>query len=278
MNVSYSLFTLTPLRRANRMSSLEPKQGVFLKIKGRFEDSYAEYFPHQNLGDRSVEQFLAEFKFQKYEYDQKVFQLLRQDQELRSRHLPTFFNHELWDGSSQTTSPVIKYKLKDEQDLSFIALAMKGTRIRLDANGLFTQETMKSFIKELRNTPIEYMEDPITDGNWDHLPFDLARDFLNGTPFEFYIYKPSCEMRPSHDKLIFSSYLGSDLGRFHAYCELRDFGDLSQYHGIVTKGFHNEDLDLFKGSYSSHWQVDPQELKIMYQRLIKRDWGHLCSL
>jgi hypothetical protein len=282
MKVQFSFYDLTPLKRANRLSSLEKKTGVFLKGTLGNKILFADYFPHAALGDRSAEEFLTEFKFQDHEYDRKVFHFLLKDSELQKLTPKKIFNHELWDGSSDIQAPTIKYKLRDPEDLNFIKALKMGIKIRLDANAMFTrlelERLMKEVPAELRKL-IEYLEDPFKDKDWSNLSVTSARDFIEGEPFEYYIYKPNCEFHPKNDKqIIYSSYLGGNLGRYHSYSELVSEGDLKETHGIHTEGFYNEEIPFLTGNYKEGLIADKLSVAKIYNELSSRRWSELCSM
>src|SRR5690606_21696768 len=124
---------------------------------------FAEYFPHLHLGDRSCDQFLQEFKFQKDEYDQKILDLLFQDAEFQNGISKKVTLHQLWSGSEAIEASTIKYKLMDPMDKTFVSALEKGCRVRLDGNGLFTHDLFLAFINEIPSdflSNIDYIEDP----------------------------------------------------------------------------------------------------------------------
>lgn len=282
MKVFYSPYTLTPLKRANRLSSMDKKHGVFLK--GLLGDviTFADYFPHQPLGDRSCDQFLAEFKFQNVEYDKKVFDLLLRDVKFQNLKPKKFKNHQLWTGSESIDAKIIKYKMLHAHDRTFMTCLERGLRVRLDANALFKRSEYNEFIKDIPeryHSQIDYIEDPLADQDWSKLKVPSAMDFIPGTPYEYYIYKPNCEFRPETEaKVIYSSYLGSDLGRWHTYCELSEDADLSLTHGIISQGFFEEEKPFFKGSYSHGFDIEHPVVKRLYQNLSDVGWKTLCSI
>lgn len=282
MKVFYSPYILTPLKRANRLSSLDPKPGVLLKAVLKDQTSFVDYFPHLPLGDRSSEQFLSEFKFQEVEYDKKVFDLLLRDSKFQNIKAKKFFNHQLWTGVESIDSTIIKYKLLHALDREFLTCLERGLRLRLDANALFNRAEFQNFIKEIpaKYIPqIDYIEDPLSDKNWSDLPVPCASDFIEGSPFHYYIYKPNCEFKPkTESKVIFSSYLGSDLGRFHAYCELVENGDLSLTHGIISQGFFQEEIHFMKGNYLDGFVPDNDLVRRVYQNAANSHWKLLCSM
>lgn len=283
MKISYSTYILHPKKKANRLSSLEQKPGVWIKGEIKNKVLFADYFPHLPLGDRTVDQFLQEFKFQDHDYDKKVFNLLLKDDEYQRIKPKKFFNHELWSGSEPLESKILKYKIKDLSDRSFIDPLKKGVKVRLDANGLFDKNTFQEFLKDIPENlhhGIDYIEDPLAEKDWENLKFKTARDFIEGSPFDFYIYKPNCEFLPSLEKVkvIFSSYMGSALGNWHAYAELIKQGDLSLTHGIVTKDFYEEEYSCLDGSYENGFLADQKKVRGLYKNVYESSWKQLCSM
>jgi hypothetical protein len=280
MNVYYSFYELTPLKSANRLSSTQTKHGVHLKVIKRRSANFADYFPHMPLGDRHVEEFLEQFKYQDHEYDKKVFHFLLHEDKLSALPNKKFYNHELWDGVSQAFSPVVKHKLNDPQDLRFMSLLKQGIRVRLDANGLFTKIELQKFLKEIPDLKlIDYLEDPMQDLDWDGFTLPFAQDFIPGAPCEYIIHKPNARFYQENEKkIIMSSYLGSDLGKWHAYCELKERGDLNEFHGIATNGFYQEERLKFQGSYKSGFIPEEKSIKNMYNELDGKSWKLLCSI
>lgn len=280
MNVYYSRYKLTPLKSANRLSSQAQKAGVHLKIKKRRSANFADYFPHTPLGDMECEEFLDKFKYQDNEYHQKVFHFLLNDDNLSALPNKRFLNHEIWNGLDEIKSNVIKYKLKDESDLSFLKLLEKKVSVRLDANGLFFRETLQKFLKQIPDfSLLEYLEDPMRETDWSNLGLPLARDFIPGSPYNVLIHKPNSRFQPSEERpVIFSSYLGSDLGKWHAYCELKEKSNLQYHHGIITSGYYQEECLKFNGNYQQGFLPDEKSLKALYDELDAREWKLLCSI
>lgn len=276
MQVFYSPYELTPKKSANRLSGVEKKRGVFLKIRARLTNHFADFFPHVELGNETLEHFLDHFKFQETEYQKKVFHLLLQEEELRSQKLRSFLNHELWDGVTIPRSSVVKYKLQHSEDFSFLKLN-STTKIRLDANGCFNEISWKNFLKNIPESflsQLEYIEDPMTAPSWPKSPIPWAEDFLSWSEAKFKIHKPNARFINPNKTNIFSSYLGSDLGMWHAYLELLKEGDLSLYHGVTTRGFYEEERGIFDSN--NHPQLDV--LKSFYLELENLNWKSLCSI
>jgi hypothetical protein len=282
MKVFFSPYTLTPKKQLNRLSSLEKKTGVFIKAILGHKVLFADYFPHLPLGDRSVDQFLAEFKFQENDYDRKVFALLLKDNEFQKLVPKNFFNHQLWSGGEEIVAPTVKYKLLSPDDRNFFKALERNVRVRPDLNGLFTRENFLRFVNDIplkMRELIDYAEDPLAEKDWKDLPLPVARDFIEGTPYEYYIYKPNCEVRPKSDaKIIYSSYLGEDLGRYHAYCELILEADLTLTHGIATFGFFQEEKIFFNGNYQDGFIADAAKVRRLYKWMDAREWKTLCSM
>lgn len=282
MKVLYSHYTLTPIKRANRLSSLEKKQGVLVKGVLGNKVTFADYYPHIPLGDRPVELFLEEFKFQKVEYDQKVFDLLLKDHEFQNLKPKKVFAHQLWTGTENIESQTVKYKLLYAEDRSFMSLLEKGIRVRLDGNALFTRVEYERFVSEIPqnlHSLIDYLEDPLKEKDWSNLKLKSAQDFIEGSPIDYYIYKPNCEFKPKLDvPLVYSGYLGSSFGFWHTYCDLVQNGDVSVPHGLIARGFYEEEKDFYEGSYLAGFMPKAEVVRSMYQDASNLNWKTLCSI
>ena len=282
MQIYFAPYSLTPLKRLNRNSNLEPKNGVYLKAVTPQGEGFADYFPHAIFGDKGCDHFLKEFHLQKDIYDQKILHLLTND--LLYQNIPQIKikNHQLWTGTEDLEAAVIKYKLLNPNDRTFLDPLKRGIRLRLDANALFNPETFRLFLNsipyELRPL-IEYIEDPLIHGDWEDLGVKVATDIVRSKHFDVYIYRPNCQFYPDHQtKNIFSSYLGNDLGRWHTYCELVEKGDLSEIHGIMSRGFYQESTCFMEGCYTEGFIPNPTLVKKMYEELSKKDWIPLSKL
>lgn len=282
MDIFFSPYELNSLKRSNRLSHLGPKAGVFLKSSVKGQDVYADYFPHIALGDVGVDEFLRNFSEQDSEYDRKILDLLKRDAEFQTLKPKRFKNHQLWTGSEELKAKVVKNKPLSPSDRSFMEILQKGLKLRLDANGMFSRASFKEFLetipKDLRHQ-IDYVEDPLSDADWSELGVSVARDFIDGSPADYYIFKPNCEFYPKdHKKVIFSAYLGATLGNWHAYAELTRHGDLSLYHGLIYQGFSEEDQDLFVPQGDDEYLPDLAVVKKVYEDLAQREWIKLCSV
>lgn len=282
MEVYYSPYTLTALKSSNRLDSVGEKTGVHLMMNLDGRRVYADYFPHTELGDRPVDQFMGEFKAQVHEYDRKVLHLLKRDGDFQSLKTVRFKNHQLLSTGEKPQSAVVKYKIQSTQDFAPIELLESCTTLRLDANGLFRKAEYESYFDQFPRellAKIEYVEDPLYDVNWGHLSLKSAKDRIDGIPAHFIVYKPNREFLPTTIvPIIFSSYLGSDLGLWHAYCELAESGNLSLTHGIYTKGHYKEEKAFLFGNYREGFSPDLSRVKSLYNDLSKKSWKLLCLI
>lgn len=282
MKVSYCPYTLTPLKRINRLSSMDVKKGVLLKAELKGSVMFADYFPHMPLGDRTCDQFLDEFKFQEEEYDRKVFDLLLRDKSFQKLRPKLFFNHQLWTGPGPLQSPTIKYKLLHLHDRSFMIPLTEGCRVRIDGNAMFSRKEYEEFVStipEKYHHLIDYIEDPLRDKDWTDLKFKSARDFIESPSYDFYIYKPNCEFRPDTEaKIIYSAYLGGPLGQWHTYCEVVEKGDLNLIHGITAFDFYQDEKQFLKGSYRDGFIADMEAVNKNYHWISGLEWKSLCSM
>ncbi len=251
---------------------------------GKTQDkvTYADYFPQASFGDKGRDQFLQDFKLQKEIYDQKIFHFLKKDFDYQSIKPKKYFNHQLWTGNEDFKSGPVKYKLLNPSDRLFLDILKRGIITRLDASAQFNRASFNSFLEsipaELHHL-IDYVEDPILETDWSNLGVKTASDLIEGTPYHAKIYRPNCDFFPAHEKkVIFSSYIGSDLGRWHTYCELIELGNLDEVHGIISNGFIKEEKNFLTGNYREGFTADLTEVKNLYHDLSQKEWKSLCSL
>jgi len=278
MKISYSNYQLTPKRKPNAREGLTRKSGVYLRGELRGQILFADYFPHEELGDESIDEFMENFRFQKTEYEKKVFHLLLKDQSFQSMKPQMFKNHAL--GKETTLHAPIKYKIQGHDDFGFIPYLEKRRTLRLDPNGIFSRMELDFFLKKIDPSllkKVEYIEDPTHDGKWEGLPLKVARDFFQGDSYDIVIHKPNARFHSEKEKKhIYSSYMGGALGNFHAYAELVTEGDLSLFHGIQTFGTYEEDRELFTGTDLLTPHQD--NIRKLYGDLMNRDWKSLGSI
>lgn len=281
MEISYSPYRLTPKKQLNRLSSMAPKDGVYLSAVINGTKVFADYFPHPHLGDEPVDKFLAGLKDQKTEYNRKILKLLTEDQRYQKMPVKKFKNHQLWSGVETIIAPVIKYKLQSLTDTRFHEALKKGIRVRLDANAMFNANNLEPFLAPLSEqwrALIDYVEDPMPHVDWSSFPLPKARDFVEGNPYDYYIYKPNCEDKPSHSNIIYSAYMSSNLGTWHVYCDMIEHGDLSRTQGIMAPAFYEEVQEFQVGDYISGFTPDLEVIRDMYRDLNNREWKTLCSM
>lgn len=279
MEVYFSPYQLTPIRKANHLGDLTPKAGVYLKT-GNKESEIADYFPHVSLGDRPVEEFLSTFPNLANAYHRSILA------QLKTKKMPLpeakFNNHELWYQGAQVDSPVIKFKIMHKDDEIPEPILRSHCRIRLDANGIFEGQDIFKFLAKLtvqQISRIDYIEDPSRLTSWSNIPIPTAQDFIEGHEFQTLIYKPNRSyLAKLPQKTIFSGYMGSSLGTLHAYKELIHRGDLSEHHGLLTPGIYAEQTSLFKGDYLSGFFPDQKAIKIYLESLLDQPWRYLCSI
>ena len=167
------------------------------------------------------------------------------------------------------------------RDQVFHEALKHGVRVRLDANAMYTRATMNELLDPLSpewRKLIDYVEDPLGESDWSQFPLRRAQDFINGSPYDIYIYKPNCEMFPKFRDIIFSGYLGNSLGNWHCYCEMVEKGNMQIVQGIIGRGFYEEVKDFYIGDYQSGFQPDLAIIREMYSGLAAREWKSLCTM
>ena len=279
MKVFFTPYSLEPRNRANNQSDLKTKHGLFLRSESDFI-GYADYFPHIEFGDQSIAEFMATFPDLSNDYHQKILQRLKQP--LNVSESSSFKNHQLYFHGDHVESNIIKYKLFSLEDTKFSALADKGIKFRFDANGIFNRHDFLAFLRALSPETldsIEYIEDPSRDLNWDNGLVKLAEDFLQGSPTEFFVYKPTRSVFPDTAKsIIFSSYMSSWLGLWQDYLELIAKGDLALTHGLVTPRLYNNMETIFRGNYYEGFEPDLAKIRTLVGEFELIKWTYLCQI
>ena len=276
MKIYFHRFTLNPLKPLNRFSREETREGVFLKSDSANGIGMCEYFPHRELEDPAVDEFLETFSEGRFIVQQKALYLLN-PYWIRQSASKSFHNH-----SFSESGMVVKYKLKDEKDYSFINQFDKVERYRLDANGLFTDESWKIFYQGLPHevkVKIEYVEDPLSTVDWSSIKTPCAQDFIKGGPAQLIILKPYRDFYPDTDKtVIFSGNMGHGLSNFQTYLELLDKGNLDLYHGILTPHLYENVPELFVRTRDNQFQPDTKAINDYINHLSSMEWSHLCTI
>ncbi len=274
MELSYSRFILRPKQDLNHFSRLAHREGVFFK----YDSYYAEYTPWLEFGDLSVDHYLNHIRLTKKIPDLilKKFDL---DKDKKNIRHDRFFNHGLNNLSQKTCKLKINdfiSKLKDSD------LEEYSGSLRLDCNNFYTLEEFLQFYNSLSKkliSKIEYFEDPCpyNDLNWGQLrdlsiPLAIDRNSFDDEHFDFEIYKPSIDFKPLTTKpVIYSSYMGSDLDRYHTYLELMSHGDLSLFHGVDTPNLFLDQSDLFQYQGSDCF-LNTQSVDVLYGKLKGMMW------
>lgn len=278
MKISYSLYQLSPKKKLNAMDTSSKKEGVYIQAELKGKKLFADFLPHLELGDESIDEFMENFRFQKSEYERKVFDLLLKDQSFQNLRPQMFKNHAL--GRETTIHAPIKYKVQGPDDYGFMPYLEKRRTLRLDPNGIFSRSEFDQFLKGIDPSllkKIEYIEDPTHDGNWKDIPVKVAKDFHEGDHADIVIHKPNARFKTDNGKThIYSSYMGGALGTFHAYAELVHEGDLSLFHGLNTFGVYQEDIELFTGTdlLTPH----QENIRKVYRDLLNREWKTLGAM
>ncbi|MCO4755944.1 MAG: hypothetical protein KC478_15800 [Bacteriovoracaceae bacterium] len=269
--IEYSRYELIPTRTLNAKSSSAAKQGMYLRKKVQGKWAYADYFPHIELGDDPVEEVL---RGKKSEYLDKCLWFLENESRLINDVVGrNFRNHSLL-LDNVTSGGVYKVKVMGVEDFSKIrTLLKKDITLRLDANGSISIDQWNEFlasIEDMERLKVEYIEDP-GSGNWTTLLVASARDFQESSHYDYLIYKSNARQLNNAENAIFSSYMGSDLGRYHCWLELMDRGNLDLVHGIDTPGIYKEQRQLFI-SDGPYLKLNEKAVKDIYDDLELRSW------
>lgn len=277
MGLEYSKYYLEPVRKLNALQErISKREGVLFRLD---EIYYADYHPWIEFGDKSVDEFLS-FP-DKMQYLEKFFLL----DQLRTKieHKP-FLNHIFVSpqtGFSTDEQSVLKLKCGPEY-LDFSNFP-KG-KLRLDFNNTLTKNQFFDFWNSLspdQITQIEYIEDPCFLDFEDaakikEMKIPIAFDRSMQMDFHKYkIYKPNIDLFEAFEgDIIFSSYMGHDLGRYHCYLDLMRNGDLDLVHGIDTPGIFFGQQQLFTSS-DMYRSISHSSLDIIYNELYDRPWTKL---
>ena len=269
--IEYSLYELEALSPLNSFSPAGLKKGMYLRVKKGEGYGYSDYFPHVELGDVSVEELL---QGKRDEHFEKALWWAENELEVSQRITPSpFKNHNLYRGD-EVSNDVLKLKVTSIQDFEKIVRIVKECKaLRLDANGTINVKQWNNFLIKLNDderSKIEYIEDP-GEGDWSELLVPSAKDFMDSPKFDFVVYKPNARFLSSNSKAIFSSYMGSDLGRYHAWLDLMDKGDLNLVHGLHTPNIYRDQKELFVKK-SGAFEINIKVIDEIYLELRQRSW------
>jgi hypothetical protein len=265
--LKYYVYTLSLLKPLNRFQNLGTRKGVIVKSGER----YADYHPWTEFGDLSIDAFLDQISNKN---TPKWFE--RQlNNSIRPFELKSFKNHG-------PESEVRKLKILNAKDLDSIEFSSQ--KLRLDPNGGLKKYELSNWWNSLSSKQrkmVEYIEDPCDakEQAWmelSELGIPLAGDRIKDLSHlcQFLIFKPNIEDMPVFPKIIFSSYMGHDLGRILSYYDLIDRGDLSLVHGIDTPELFDEQTKLFE---SQDLVRIPQKENFaqVFRDLERLNWKHL---
>ncbi len=277
MEIEYSIMKLRPKKRLNRLSFGE-REVLFFRVNRNF---YLEYAPWIEFGDISCEQMLNQIRVTK-ELPLFLLKTLKLEESNNIDH-KKFKNHKFGVGD-QAYSRKIKFNGSFE-DLKKDLFKSGGT-FRIDFNNGSSVQALSSFLKsnsrEL-NERIEFLEDPFTlNGESEKFILDYGikiaadRNQFFHPLHAFNIYKPNIEYNDNtFDYSIFSSYMGSDLGRYHCYLHLMSYGNLDLIHGINTPDLFDDQVCLFKDEGECNLSLNTTSIDIIYKKLEKLEWINL---
>lgn len=266
-SLSYFPYSLTPKRRANRFEQKQRK-GFILRYEQNGFIGHSDYFAWEELGDRSVDEVLKDLNSNTNSIEVK--RLIDQAilfSKINVKHLLDFefMNHVLY-ANEKLENKTIKLKvgINPPSEIRTIKELIQNNNIlRIDANCAFELHEMKAFLNQLSSfekSKIEYIEDPVlySTDEWKELKsygvslaLDNVRDWslIDNQAFDYLVFKPNVNDFNNQlnfsKKVIFSSYMGHDVGRIYCLEMLRQFGDVALIHGIDTPNIYEEQLSLF---------------------------------
>lgn len=262
MKVFYQPYTLTPTQKLNAVDEIKQKHGLYLKIE---DDTtfLGDYFPHEGLGDLSVENILSDTD---NAYLKNAIELAKlSDVKIQYK---SFQNHLL---NKFKSDHVTKYKIKSLNDFEEIAEGLKiAKKVRLDANGTFSIKELNKHLVKLDLSKIEYIEDPSHEKNWNDLVIPSAEDFIKNPHATFSIVKPNRCIQQNSNSII-SSYMGSDWGRVLCTNFLHQFGNFELVHGIVTPNIYKEQVKLFD---KNNKIIETEKLNLR-EKILDGQWHEL---
>ena len=275
MLIDYYFYTLNPITDLNRFKPLL-REGVFFRIDGQY---FCEYFPWHEFGDLSCDDIILQIKNNKSlpSFLKKMISLEKNKDSIRHR---SFYNHSL---DHFDVCETVKIKINN---FNFKKAELFDTKkLRIDINNLFNMNEVIDFWRDLPQnirSKIEYLEDPCLyhPADWQRLqdegiPIATDRNNKDNDFYHFEIYKPNIDDCPIGKKdVIYSSYMGHDLGRYHSYLELMQNGNLDLYHGIDTPNLFTDQLSLFNGLNGS-LTINKSAIKEIYTFLRNLSWINL---
>ncbi len=274
--MKYYRYQIKPIQKLNRYTSeLGAREGILFNYNGCFLD----YHPWTEFGDLGLDEFLAKIKNEGItKHMRDLFSL---DREKKSIVPQPFLNHTF---NKVSKCCKLKYSSRNEL-ISFMAKLETGSKLRVDFNNSLSFEQSKdlwnSFTQSQRDL-IEFFEDPCPEsqdwGQLRKLGMRIACDRNKGISgeFDFRILKPNVDnFLGLENNLIFSSYMGHDLGRYHCYLALMRYGRLDLFHGIDTPDIFENQKNLFTDLGNNLLSLNNTAVRELYSELEELEWTSL---
>ncbi len=282
MEVAYFKYSLTPRIQLNRFGKSDVRSGVLLRID---RDYFLDYHPWSEFGDIGIHELLELLK-KSHELPPYLATVLVLEKNRESILTKPFFNHDLTETPGRHYSGCIKIKYLN--DLNLLKTTINNTEsnsIRIDFNNALTPASFLRFYSELSDKlrqRIEYFEDPFpmdTKGLdttlFANIPLACDRNKFNSDLCKYNIFKPNADCNPLDGiTQVFSSYMGHDLGRYHAYLSLMKYGDLKLHHGIDTPNIYHEQLNFFNNK-DGQLMINTDLVNKIYSELHELEWHGL---
>ena len=178
----------------------------------------------------------------------------------------------------------IKYLGKLDKLVEYINNIPADLILRIDFNNALSFDEVISFWDQVEfKDRIEYLEDPVLLSNKTDarlraigVPMACDRNIFNDQNYMFQVLKPNRDFIPdkSRHKIIFSSYMGHEIGIYHSFLHLLTYGDLTLYHGIDTPGIYEEYNGLFN-NHKDSLIIDEKKIENLYEDLKNKKWKAL---
>ena len=273
MEIEYSLVHLKQRTQINRFAEKE-RETLLLRVDGEF---FLNYHPWGEFGDLNCQEFLNQYikKKQLPPFMQELFYLEKKRKVVAHK---SFFNHSFGEESEKIPFTKIKY-LGDLNSL-IEKIKQAKTKLRIDFNLALTRDQFNSFLAELGQElikKIDYFEDPyILDENQKALPIyenliACDRDSYCPKIHSFRIFKPNIDNFNFEKNFFVSSYMGHDLGIYHCYLFLLEYGNLNLHHGIVTPKVYSQSSDLFLNN-GFEFMINVKAVEFLYKSLQEINW------
>jgi hypothetical protein len=255
---------------------MELRKGVFLRLDEKY---YMDYHPWEEFGDLSRADFLTSIS--NSGPDTKTSELFELDKTRHEVHHRPFRNH----GLNHLEGGIGKFKISCPSEIENILKRYGNSNVyRFDLNNGSSFSELKFTWDKLTDTQkhqIEYIEDPFPyNDHWRELfdfgvPLACDRNEFNVGVCDYQIFKPNVDtFLLNSSKKVFSSYMGEDLGRYHAYLSLMLNGDLNLIHGINTPNLFRDQLQLFKVD-SGLLNIDISAVNTIYKKFGDLEWINL---